>query len=1145
MLISRYVVTLVLFAASMTVGQNKQVEFALRPDGTVPVWLVAGPFEQSISGFGAVEDEQAFPEKNIQPWVGKPESASLITGGTAEWSAISVNSNSYTDINTIMGFLPPAHTAISPWYGRAAYLGIYIKTEEAKEIILLTGSYGELKVLLNGIELGKQNATRQAAPDQDEFTLNLQAGTNFLLIKVFHSHNNYSPDFFVDNGYGWGIFGRLVSKDNEPLNNVKISFRDDRDKTGFEIVSTFFFKDSTDGNLYQRFDILVNSVQIEQQNGLFETNIAGKNLSLALENINYGINRRQMWFPAVSADRPVKCKLTLGHESIESSIILEEKPRYELYFTMLSHMDIGYTSPQPIVQERQVRTLNEIIDACDKDPNFRWTIETIWQLEQFRLGANPQRFQRLIDLIKSGRISVSPWYSNSFSAMVSEEEMLRSLVKAGQYQDEFGIVFPVAVFDDTPGLNWQVPQALTSVGTDFLVCGINEVYTDLPLQMNLPKYFSWSGGDGSKIRTYITETYTEGVLLGLEKNATATAVRLWQYLSQLKFRSYPYDKVLILSAWGDNNGIPQVQYRNILKWNDEYAYPKFIVSNLTQFKTEFLQAYPDEPTVMHGDWTSSWESRFQGEPHLMERQRWVQYNLPGVEKLNTINWLLDPDLRPLDVDVDQIYQWLLNFSGHGSGMEYGYGSRSENLLTLAYREQYIDNAYYKTHELNSRVIYRQSIAEESFDNEAILVYNPLSWERDAVLSLDFPAVFSDAVQLIDLAENEVIPCYASGDRLQFVVPSLPSVGYKKIGIERKHWQEPVRSHLETGDDFIANEYYRLAIDPINGTVRSIIDLPARQEIASTVKRCQFAQPVKLLPLSDTAAYPVSAARPEISLDDFCPAGVALRIDTPGELFTRIEYALYAGQPWIDLNYTIDFTRLESPAAVEEYGIILPVDDELVNFSIDLAGGALTSTAAILPGAETGYYSIREGFSVYDSKRWITYALNNSRIIKQTSEKSGQWNFVVILANNFPEQWNRSEANDQKLTFTIRLTSGTGQFDPAAADRFGWETNSSPLYYHTWQDSDPGQKSYFSSSDPGVQITAIKSDKTAAVQLRLVNTSAKPVKTAITSSFINDSQVTEVNPWGKPVKDIKPRKDMFKVSLDPNEIKTIRVKPAIK
>jgi alpha-mannosidase len=105
---------------------------------------------------------------------------------------------------------------------------------------------------------------------------------------------------------------------------------------------------------------------------------------------------------------------------------------------MLAHTDIGYTHPQPVVKEIHNSTLDDVVVMCREYPDFKWTIETLWQLEQYELSRSPEQFNSLIEFIKSGRIAVSPLYTNPFTGWTGEEEMIRSLDKAKYFKNKYG-----------------------------------------------------------------------------------------------------------------------------------------------------------------------------------------------------------------------------------------------------------------------------------------------------------------------------------------------------------------------------------------------------------------------------------------------------------------------------------------------------------------------------------------------------------------------------------------------------------------------------------------------------------------------------------------------------------------------------------
>ena len=61
------------------------INFDLDDQGNIPVWLVTGPFDQPISGFGTVGDVQSVDELNLRPQVGQEAHSDLVAGGKIYW----------------------------------------------------------------------------------------------------------------------------------------------------------------------------------------------------------------------------------------------------------------------------------------------------------------------------------------------------------------------------------------------------------------------------------------------------------------------------------------------------------------------------------------------------------------------------------------------------------------------------------------------------------------------------------------------------------------------------------------------------------------------------------------------------------------------------------------------------------------------------------------------------------------------------------------------------------------------------------------------------------------------------------------------------------------------------------------------------
>src|SRR4029079_988194 len=87
-----------------------------------------------------------------------------------------------------------------------------------------------------------------------------------------------------------------------------------------------------------------------------------------------------------------------------------------IYIIPSSHYDFGFVEPPSAIRERAARHIDEVIRVAESDPDFRWTIESVWQINEWLkrqrkpssvLPNDKASISRLINLIKSGRIAVS------------------------------------------------------------------------------------------------------------------------------------------------------------------------------------------------------------------------------------------------------------------------------------------------------------------------------------------------------------------------------------------------------------------------------------------------------------------------------------------------------------------------------------------------------------------------------------------------------------------------------------------------------------------------------------------------------------------------------------------------------------------
>ncbi|MEO8399686.1 MAG: glycosyl hydrolase-related protein, partial [Ignavibacteriaceae bacterium] len=980
---------------------------------------------------------------------------------------------------------------------------------------------------------------RNVKLNADTINVHLNKGKNLFLIKVGNSHINYALAFFEMIKWEWGFYARFLDENNNPLKNISVLIPNKIEQPNFEIISTFFFKKKS-AELLQRFDVEITSPFIKTFNGNIKIEFDNKSFQFDLDSISFGLSRHQIFIPEIKNKVEANISLNINNSKIEKKVFLQSQKHYELHLMMLAHTDIGYTNPQPIVKEIHAFTLDDVIEMCKKYTDFYWTIETVWQLEQYEISRSKEQFQKIIDLIKKGRVAVSPLYSNPFTGWVSEEEMIHTLTKAKEYKEKYGIEFNAAVYNDVPGQAWFLPQLLKQSNINFLAEGINEVYNGYSLQQNLPKSFMWEGSDGSKILTYLNEAYNEGKDYGLEGRGNfAVEQRMWKRINKLLQKNYNYDMILLNSAFGDNTIVPINQFLAIEEWNKNYEYPKFICSTVSKFGKEFYDKYSNEVPTIKGDWTSPWDISGQGEADKMKKQRWVQHQLLSAEKLSTLVWLLDSTKSSLSNFVDETYSSLLNFSGHGSGLEYGYGSPADNKITMDFREGYVQHAYLNTEELLERSIYKLSKQDESFEGEGIYVFNTLSWERDVPVEIQFPEIVNQKYEIIDLTNNEVIPSFRDDYKQYFIAKNLPSLGFKKYRLSPIPNEKKSANNLKVSDASIENQFYKIIIDKSLKKIVSIIDKKSNKELIDK-SEFDFGEPMVERFQNDEKFSQIKFTNVEYKIIDQSPVKLILSIIRKDEVFGQNDYILWDNIDRVDMEYFVNLNKLKTPEKFEEFGIPFPFDLKNPKSLVEILGGYLDTEKDLLPGKTGDAFSIRQSAAIYNENNSISWASRDNRVIRIRETLNKNKLIIANPINNFPIDWNRNEENAEKtMTFNFSFTNQSKTFDSNFTSEFGWEFNTAPVLRKSWYKKEPPAKSYLTIDNSNIILLTIKPDKDENYLLmRLMNTNPnEKIESKITSQFFDGDEAYSMNFLDEQIENMKVNEGSINVELNPNEIKT--------
>ena len=182
----------------------------------------------------------------------------------------------------------------------------------------------------------------------------------------------------------------------------------------------------------------------------------------------------------------------------------------EIWCMPHSHLDIGYTHPQPLLLELQSDYLSQALELCKQTEDypeeaaFRWTIEANHILRRWLKTAEKEQVALLKRYVKEGRICITALPVHT-TPNADAPEMIEMLSGLDELRDMFGTEIKTAINHDVNGQPWTLGQLLLDSGVDFYLTGINIHFGGIPFQRPCPFY--WEMSDGRQLLSFLGEHY--------------------------------------------------------------------------------------------------------------------------------------------------------------------------------------------------------------------------------------------------------------------------------------------------------------------------------------------------------------------------------------------------------------------------------------------------------------------------------------------------------------------------------------------------------------------------------------------------------------------------------------------------------------
>lgn len=561
--------------------------------------------------------------------------------------------------------------------------------------------------------------------------------------------------------------------------------------------------------------------------------------------------------PPLEFDTNCKACLLVGRERIEKEVVLRARRRWEVHIQNFSHTDIGYTDLPSRVIRGYRSAIELIIRFCKETAGFplyaryKWNVETGYWLENALEGLSPNRLNALKEFIREGLIEITPLYVAHTSEFNDEETLIRSLYFGFDFARKCGVKIKTAIASDSTGQPWMLAQLLTKTGIKYFSTAVNIA---MAKALELPRPFYWKSLDGSRILVMDTDerqAYQEGVMVGVNKSYSTLLMKLPKYLKELEDNNrYAFDLIALRNTGyeGDNTQ-PNINICNVVKeWNNNWEYPKLIISTYTSFFEKFEERYGSKLETYYGAWPDWWVNYHGACAFETGINRYTHGRILEAERLSSLLKIIGGESYLYQKnELKEIYKKML-LADEADWSSFSSVSEPDGLQSRGQRFEeatFVYQAAINAEEVSDKAKLTIAKIGSSGTKYSLVVINPLSWDRSETVEVSVPKkILMEAKEfrIVDPISGEEVAAQIikpterdrqSGKiRVAFCTQKVPAIGFKVYHfiVDRKAEQpeyivtEPrYRNSSIDNCGYVANDFYEVKYDPVTGLVYSIID----------------------------------------------------------------------------------------------------------------------------------------------------------------------------------------------------------------------------------------------------------------------------------------------------------------------------------
>ncbi|MGQ9515305.1 MAG: glycoside hydrolase family 38 C-terminal domain-containing protein [Thermoproteota archaeon] len=491
----------------------------------------------------------------------------------------------------------------------------------------------------------------------------------------------------------------------------------------------------------------------EEREASLNVRAESKTYEVIIGKISKGEGKYSVNIPDIRQAMKIRFGIYVGGQlQDEVSVIWKPQRHWLVYVIERSHHDPSYTDIPENLLEEYNGFYDTILQFCEEtrdwpdESKFRYQVETASTILHYMKSRQKEVVDKLLNLMKEGRIEVAALYGNQVTGLSSSEELIRLLYPAFQLKRKYGISIKSAEINDIPGLSWGLSSVLANSGVRYLIACLPRWYfgNNHPnwderefAPHGGPRAFYWSGIDGSKVLFWYGKNGWDQVV-SFVGDYEQTCRELPKCLMKYEAEGYPFDAITVRVISGArDNSPPTIKPSYIAReWNERWAFPRIIIATNSRFFEYIESKYGDRLPIYRGEIPDTdYVVGATSTPLETGINRITHERISSAEKFCTIANLVSDFSYP-EKSLRRAYERIFMFDEHCWGMHHPIGPAQDSSISSKCNHAYVAAAL--AHDCLSKSTNR--IADQiNLPNEGyhIIIFNPLSWPRTDLVRASF------------------------------------------------------------------------------------------------------------------------------------------------------------------------------------------------------------------------------------------------------------------------------------------------------------------------------------------------------------------------------------------------------------------------